>query len=285
MKRIIVHPGVFHADDALCVALAKKYFGVEEVVRANPTQEDLDDPNIIVADVGGVYDIAKNNYDHHQDRELPAACKLMADALELHSNCSIHSRVVEQLIIPISDVDTGKTNLPGNLNSLSAVVHALNSYKAKERAFHTAVTIMGAALDAAIAAAEEWHRAYNIVVSAEAANNDSVLVLSEYVSWQEHISERDDVDKLYYVIYPSLRGGYSVFQVPKELPYGREGKKSFPEKIAGKRGVELASVLEKHGLKLESPDAPSVFCHPGRFCAGAETLTDALKIAQYALGT
>ncbi|GIW61054.1 MAG: hypothetical protein KatS3mg087_2120 [Patescibacteria group bacterium] len=82
MKSIITHNGSAHIDEflAICLLTAKK--GAVPIIRRNPTQEELDNPEIWVVDVGGVYDPERNNYDHHQQGG-PGKCslRLVAEAL------------------------------------------------------------------------------------------------------------------------------------------------------------------------------------------------------------
>lgn len=65
---IVVHPGQAHRDDflAACLALAKYRFDVRTIMRQEPSQAMLDDPCVIVLDVGKQLDPEKRNYDHHQ---------------------------------------------------------------------------------------------------------------------------------------------------------------------------------------------------------------------------
>jgi uncharacterized UPF0160 family protein len=68
IKKAVTHPGIFHADDVFAAAILRLKTGEPMLIieRRNPTQEDLDDPSIVVFDVGGQFDPVKNNYDHHQ---------------------------------------------------------------------------------------------------------------------------------------------------------------------------------------------------------------------------
>lgn len=65
-KLIVTHPGAAHADETLLVSLALALFGLCRVERRDPTEEEIEDPDVLVADIGGVYDPSKNCYDHHQ---------------------------------------------------------------------------------------------------------------------------------------------------------------------------------------------------------------------------
>jgi len=85
-RLIITHPGIFHGDDALCVALLRIAGYDCPVERRTPTGEELADTSVIVVDVGMQYDPDLMNFDHHQDRESPAACILVAKHLGLYED-------------------------------------------------------------------------------------------------------------------------------------------------------------------------------------------------------
>lgn len=76
MKSIITHPGGAHKDDFLaCSVLA--HLHKTPIERRDPAEEDLEDPNTFVVDIGGSHDPEKNNFDHHQfPKDHPPCCAL-----------------------------------------------------------------------------------------------------------------------------------------------------------------------------------------------------------------
>jgi hypothetical protein len=84
MYKIVTHPGSAHKDDFLATAVLLAVLNEAEVFRQEPTQEDLDDPNTYVIDVGFEYDPERHNFDHHQDRSLPCAFHLIMQHLGYH---------------------------------------------------------------------------------------------------------------------------------------------------------------------------------------------------------
>lgn len=67
MKKICVHSGSFHADDALTVyfLLNTNEFSNSEIIRTR--DEEIINLCDVVADVGGIYDHSRRRYDHHQE--------------------------------------------------------------------------------------------------------------------------------------------------------------------------------------------------------------------------
>lgn len=86
--KIIVHNGASHFDEFLAIALIMgKFYGLDFVIeRKNPSEAELEDPNIWCVDVGGRYEPQKLNFDHHQDLRLPAAFGLVAKHFNIHKD-------------------------------------------------------------------------------------------------------------------------------------------------------------------------------------------------------
>jgi len=84
---IVVHPGSAHMDEVLATGLICHSKGWMPVFRRQPTDEELDSPDIWVVDVGEVHDPARLDFDHHQDDPAVAeecALSLVARHLGLH---------------------------------------------------------------------------------------------------------------------------------------------------------------------------------------------------------
>ena len=76
IERILTHPGGAHKDEFLACSLLVAVHGME-IVRREPTEEDLADPATAVVDVGGEHEPERNNFDHHQfPADHPPVCSL-----------------------------------------------------------------------------------------------------------------------------------------------------------------------------------------------------------------
>lgn len=80
MKKIIVHGGTAHLDDFVASAIALTQATAQEletvtIERRDPTEAELDDPEIWVLDVGNRYEDDLHNFDHHQLHD--GACSAM----------------------------------------------------------------------------------------------------------------------------------------------------------------------------------------------------------------
>ena len=65
IRSILTHPGSAHKDEFLACCVLAAIHGCE-IVRREPTQADLDDPDIAVVDVGDEHAPGRANFDHHQ---------------------------------------------------------------------------------------------------------------------------------------------------------------------------------------------------------------------------
>ncbi len=88
IDRILTHPGGAHKDEFLaCCVLASVHSC--EIVRREPTAEDLADAATIVVDVGGEHAPERSNFDHHQfpaDHEPICALSLVLMDLGIYED-------------------------------------------------------------------------------------------------------------------------------------------------------------------------------------------------------
>jgi len=77
MDTIIIHPGPAHRDDVLAAACLKAHLGAATIIRGNPVEEDLRNPDTYVIDCGREHNTMDHNFDHHQyPRDAEPACAL-----------------------------------------------------------------------------------------------------------------------------------------------------------------------------------------------------------------
>jgi hypothetical protein len=108
ISKVITHDGIFHADDVMAVALMQEF--IDHKIQVERTRnisiDDYNNPDVWIVDVGGKFDRVNNNYDHHQDNTLPAACMLVLTELVNLGRISIDMQ--EELfdaVYEISDID------------------------------------------------------------------------------------------------------------------------------------------------------------------------------------
>ena len=281
IKLFITHAGVFHADDALACAIIQWVYGRETpIARRDPTPEEMAASDIIVADVGGVHDPVRKNFDHHQrggagtrTNGVPyAGAGLVWEGVKSafltgweRDNApaiDVWEYVDRVLVQPIDAWDTGHTQPDPSgppVLHFSQVISGMNSdtpEKAdrQDGCFHVAVALMYGVLDRTIWDGTTAAAAKATVLAAPRVG--AVLLLDTFVPWQASVHARPDAIDLLYVAYPSARGGWNVQAVPT-TPGGRESKKLFPGEWRGAAEADL-------------PDGVT-FCHPAGFIGGATT--------------
>lgn len=129
VNKLIVHNGIFHADDVLCAAMAKTINPEVEIVRdGRPSQEEIDangKDGLYVADVGN------GKFDHHQkdaavrdDGEKYAACGLLFNEWKdklFPENIEAQKYFEDVYIKPLEQADNGIRS-----NALSQAISDLN---------------------------------------------------------------------------------------------------------------------------------------------------------------
>ena len=174
ISKLIVHDGVFHADDVLCAAMAKSLnpdVWIQRTRRLDPMDIELNGNGVYIADVGG------GKYDHHQpdaavreDGAKYAACGLLYEEWKdaLFNTKEGQQYFEDTYVKPIEVTDNG-----GERNMLSHAIGGLNpSWDQKtdwDAAFYEAVDRMSAILEA------ERHRV-NDLGKTEPAIDDKTLM-------------------------------------------------------------------------------------------------------------
>ena len=262
MKRIIVHSGVFHADDCMCVAIAKTInpdVMIERKSLQQITEDDKNDPDTIIADIG------YGEFDHHQpdaklreDGNKYAACGLMFEKfkLELFPNETSAESFRNKYIIPIEDADNGISN-----NTLAYAIVDFrpdclsNSPATMESSFKEAVNFIQGILQRNINQAKANVEAIKKIKSLEESAINGLLITEEYFPTPLLIDSSITLE-----VSPSLRGGYQICTV-------KVAEGSFMDKL----------ILPEEWL-TNKPEG-CTFVHQNRFIASFDNKESAVKAA------
>ena len=88
IKTIITHPGGAHKDDFLACSVLLSTHSVS-IFRRDPTEQELENPEVAVVDIGHQHDPKLNNFDHHQlprDHEPTCALSLVLQKFEIYED-------------------------------------------------------------------------------------------------------------------------------------------------------------------------------------------------------
>ena len=300
--RIATHNGSFHADDV---------FGVAVLMLLNPGAELVRTRDMAVVagadfavDVGGEWDAARGRFDHHQRGfagARPSGVVYASAGLVWHAHGaalverlfglgdaamaqSVAATLDEELVQHLDRADTGASHGAPGLFGLSALLSQFNTTwdtrtdAATDEAnalanFHRAVALVTQLLQATLDQMRAKYQGAALVRGAEKLFDGRALLMPRGgLPWREVVSR--EMPEVLFVVYPdSSAQQYQVHVVTVE-PHSFAARKDLPKPWAGLRLGELAAVC---GV----PDA--VFCHNGRFIAGAGSREGALRMAELAL--
>ena len=88
IKTIITHPGGAHKDDFLACSVLLSNHPVS-IFRRDPAEQELENPEVAVVDIGHQHDPILNNFDHHQlprDHEPTCALSLVLQKFEIYED-------------------------------------------------------------------------------------------------------------------------------------------------------------------------------------------------------
>lgn len=204
-KKILTHAGVFHADEVLAIATIKSLFSYEiPIERVNEvSEEDMQDPQVLVLDIGGEYNPELGNFDHHHDRDLSAT-----NVLVLHHfvDSSYREKLRKHLFQYVSDVDTG--TIPGGwtegIPTFNAIIRNLNGVLSFEETVSIAKTILKGYINTTKVAIETE----NYYFSLERAYEK--VVIEEKGTFIPEWKELAKQEGILLMLSPNARGGWQL---------------------------------------------------------------------------
>lgn len=299
---IATHNGSFHADDVFGVAVLRLLHPQARLLRTR-------DAALIAAadfavDVGGEWDAARGRFDHHQrgfagarangvvyasaglvwaahGQSLVAQQCGVADAVQTRA---IADSLDRELVQHLDRADTGAANAAPGLFGLSALLAQFNlpwdrrGSAAEDDAaalarFEQAVALVTQLLLAALDQQRARHQGAQQVREAQTLFGGRVLLLPRGgLPWREVAGA--EMPDLWFVVYPDASDQQHQLHVVTVEPQSFTARKDLPRAWAGLRDAELAAAT---GV------ADAVFCHNGRFIAGARSLDGALRLAELAV--
>jgi uncharacterized UPF0160 family protein len=291
MQTVIVHSGTFHPDDVFAVATLQLHLGKENIQVIRTRSEDVISKGDWVADVGGVYDVDTQRFDHHQngapvrDNGIPyAAFGLVWKHLgeSVTGSRAVADSIEERIAQPIDAGDNGVAlhtlnELGVSPYELYNVVHsfrpAWDSAVTDDEAFLEAVDFARGLLLRTIAHAKAGEKVKAVAQAGyEAATDKSILVFEDHVDRNSFVRFPD----VQAVLYPSDDGErgrvWKVAAVQTEYNTFNYRVK-FPAAWAGLRDEELAQVSGIEG---------AIFCHKGCWLFVTKTKEGALEAARQA---
>ena len=300
ITQLVTHSGAFHADELLSSVILTRLFPDAAVIRTR--DRDLTTPaeGRVIYDVGREYDADRNIFDHHQpDAPLREEGHPLSSfgliwrhfgmdylaALDIPDDHrpEVFRSFDQGFVLPIDLVDNGvlataaagamlsDMTLPALLESLKPVFDD-QTPDADDRAFHAALQIARAFVEARIQRKASKLRAESMVMAAiERAGDGKVLELPMGMPFRSAVLKAG-ADHLLFVATPRS-DGWTLTGI-RLSEDGFEQRADLPAAWAGLTDKELEDASGVKGAK---------FCHNGRFIAVADTREAIMKMAELAV--
>jgi uncharacterized UPF0160 family protein len=289
-KKAGTHNGRFHADEVMATAILKEIFDIELVrTRDEDTLKDLE----LVYDVGdGEFDHHQSDKEHRENGTPYAACGLIwrkfgKDVIKANDSSlseeevnGVFRYIDRNLIEAIDAEDNGirstVTIIP-NLN-VSTLISNFNppwdaNIEDEDSYFNEAVKFADIILGNALAHQISTIRAKtNIIEAYEKRPRPELLVLDRPYPWSRLLNSVDRNREVLFVVFP--RENEYLLQTVRGGGGPLRNRKSLPAAWAGKRDEELNEII---GID------DAIFCHTGRFIAGAKSYDSIMKMADLAI--
>lgn len=290
---IVTHDGMFHSDDVFAVAtilmMLEKAPVVANIVRTR-NHDEIRKADFVV-DVGSIYDVSRNRFDHHQvggaglrENGIPyASFGLVWQKFgkEIVGSDEVVSEVDKTLVAPVDAHDAGvdlfKTIFPDAAPySIDCFIHNLRpTWQEKtdsvDDRFLEAVAFGRKVLEREIVHANSAVVARGIVRKAyDEAPDKRLIILDSFYPYEEVLS---GLPEPLFVVFPRLDGYWNVKSVRDDTA-SFKNRLDFPESWAGKRDNELSEVT---GV------SDAVFCHTSRFLIVAKSKNGAVELAKIAI--
>jgi len=291
MYTVVTHDGGFHADDVFGVAALQLKFGIEAIsVTRSRNQETIDAADIVL-DVGGVYDVASNRFDHHQigapvrENGIPyAAFGLVWKTFgaDICGSETVAQKIEENIVQSIDASDNGIATYtlneyqlrPSDIDTIvSSYLPPWGSEQSPDDTFLDAVAFAREFLVRSIARTQAKQEMKRIAEETYGAAEDKSLLIFSVPMGRGPFIDYDDVKVIVYPSDASANGRWNAGAVPVG-PSEFKTRVEFPESWAGLRDDELVTV---------SGIADALFCHKGRFLFVAGSKEGAIAAAKFAL--
>ena len=294
-NKLITHNGSFHADDifacAMLVMMLENKGENYEIIRTR--NEEVISQGDYVFDVGGIYDEAKNKFDHHQK----GGAGIRVDGIEYSSFGLVWEKFGEEvsgskkakeiiergLVEPIDAFDNGinlvelknEKIVPYLIQHMFLSMHLTwREDKTKmDEMFMKCVDIAKEVLTREIIQTNDTLLAEDVLIKIyEEIKDKRIIVLDRKYPYEEILNRYPE--PTYVVFQRSDEYGSWEVEAVRDNFKSFENRKNFPAPWAGLKDEDLQKVT---GVD------DAVFCHKALFMAIAKSKEGAIKLAELAL--
>jgi uncharacterized UPF0160 family protein len=307
---LVTHGGKFHCDEVFAYAVLRLALDLHQPgldhTLLRTRKPNLIEEADIVWDVGSVFDVTLNRFDHHQ-RDAPtrsdetpfssaglvwqsygarAVAALLRPSGTERFAAAIAAEIDDSLVRRIDEIDNG-VSVTGPIKrdtlGLASIIGefnptwddpAANGPTAGDGAFLQATTLVIAMLRHRVENLRARLVAEATVLAAHQAGGDPrLLILDTGMPWKNAVFTHEL--PVLFTVSPASNGNWMVDTMPPE-PGSFEQRLALPETWAGLQAEELAK---------ETGVADAVFVHVRRFVGAAKSRAGAVELARKALAT
>lgn len=289
LANCITHAGIFHSDEVFATVILSKI--LPEITIARVTEVNFEINNKLIYDIGG------GKFDHHQpggngQRENGvkyASCGLIwkeygrqllqkYNVEEIEVVWNMLDRDLIQYIDANDNGQAPKIISEYRFVHLSQIISSFNPNWDEEidgdSKFIEVLNLAEIIFDKTLQDIISKVKAKSFIDEAIEKSENQIMVLDKFMPWKEFLleSKNKKADTINFVVFPSNRGGYNIYTVPKDIS-SFESRKNLPKEWAGLRDKELQKVT---GVETAR------FCHNACFICVADKKEDAIKLANIA---
>lgn len=286
----ITHNGTMHADEVFATAFLELYLKdikVKRISNINPSEFSED---VII------YDVGRGKFDHHQEDAKKRENDITYSSFGLlwqefglkfleenkvFNAQDVFTEIDKDFIEGIDAIDNGvfpKIEADYKVKTLCDIIKlfnpSFNSNEEENEQFLKAVKV------AKMILIEEFYSIIGKVtarvkVSEKIRENNSshILILDEYMPYEETLQKEDTNKDILFVIFPSNRGGYVIKPVAKSFE-DKSNRMDFPATWGGLTDEALEEATGVEG---------SQFCHTTLFLLTCKTLEQAKILVEKVL--
>ena len=256
----ITHNSTMHADEVFATAFLDLYLGNVRVFRTSQVPEEN---NALV------YDIGRGEFDHHGED-----AKVRRNGIKYSSIGLLWKKYGKDYLRNINNGLFPDIRSNYKVKTLSDIISLFNPrtfYNEDESTqFLKACSIAKIILEEEVLYASNKVKSYKIIKEKIENNKKHYIILDEYIPFEECILTDEKGKDIYFVIFPTTRGGYGIKTIPISK-YNHNLRISFPKEWGGKEKEELQKLSNKKDFE---------FCHVNLFYATTNTLECAIEIVE-----
>ena len=262
----VTHNGRFHADDVFSAALLT-------ILNPNISIKRL--PKVPTDFTGLVFDLSNSEFDHHSPNLKYRENGIPYASFGLLWKEYGPSLVGQEAAITFDESFVQPLDLQDNVGGNNMLCRAItqanpkwDSYDSPDECFFKAVDFAKYILTNEIESMKSTEKAFGIVKNALAKQENGIVILPVGVPWKSVLVP----EPVFFVIYPSTRGGYNAQAVPIDL-VSQNCKIYFPIEWRG-QSDNLESISKIEGL---------TFCHTSGYLLSAKSIESAVSACLVAI--